>query len=76
LARGHASSQGRNYITMDDLPIVIHTVFSTASLARVRVFELLLEFKGEITTSEIVESLNISDDIARRTMTELQAIGL
>jgi len=76
LARGHALIQGRNYITMEDIPIVIKTVFSTASLERVRIFELLLEFNGILTTSEIVESLNISDDTAKRTMTELQAIGL
>jgi hypothetical protein len=76
LARGHALSQGRNNITMEDIPIIIKTVFSTASLERVRIFELLLEFEGKLTTSEIVESLNISDDTAKRTMTELQAIGL
>jgi len=76
LARGHALSQGRNYITKEDMRIVIETVFSTASMARVRIFELLLEFKGEITTSQIVQSLKISDDTARRTMTEFEAIGL
>ena len=76
LARGHALSQGRNYITTEDMKIIIETVFSTASLARVRIFELLLESEGKLTTSRIVESLNISDDTARRTMTELQAIGL
>lgn len=31
LARGHALSQGRNYFTMDDIPIVIHTALSTAT---------------------------------------------
>jgi hypothetical protein len=76
LARGHALMHGRNWITIEDMPIVIKTVFSTASLERVRIFELLLEFDGKLTTSEIVDSLNISDDTAKRTMTELQAIGL
>lgn len=76
LARGHALSQGRNWITMEDIPIVIKAVFSTASLERVRIFELLLEHEGKLTTSVIEISLNISDDTAKRTMTELQAIGL
>jgi len=76
LARGHALSQGRNYIIMEDISIIIKTVFSTASFERVRIFELLLSFNGKLTTSEIVESLNIADDTAKRTMTELQAIGL
>ncbi len=64
LARGHALSQGRNYIIMEDISIIIKTVFSTASFERVRIFELLLSFNGKLTTSEIVESLNIADDTA------------
>ena len=51
LARGHALSQGRNYITQEDIRIVIKVVFSTADMARVRIFELLLQFKGRLTTS-------------------------
>jgi hypothetical protein len=76
LARGHALSQGRNWITMEDMPILIKTVFSTASLERVRIFELLLEFRGKLTTSQIVESLRISNKTAKRTMAEFKAIGL
>ena len=45
LARGHALSQGRNYITMQDIPLVIKVVFSTASHERVRIFELLIEHR-------------------------------
>lgn len=76
LARGHALSQGRNYITMEDMSILIKTVFSTASLERVRIFELLLEAKGKLSTSQIVESLRISNKTAKRTMAEFKAIGL
>jgi hypothetical protein len=76
LARGHALSQGRNYVTMEDMPILIKTVFSTASLERVRIFELLLEFGGKLSTSQIVESLRISNKTAKRTMAEFKAIGL
>jgi hypothetical protein len=75
LARGHALSQGRNWITIEDMPILIKTVFSTASLERVRIFELLLEFRGKLTTSQIVESLRISNKTAKRTMAEFKAIG-
>jgi uncharacterized protein YifN (PemK superfamily) len=38
LARGHALSQGRKYITLDDIPIVIHTALSTASIKCCTVF--------------------------------------
>lgn len=76
LARGHALSQGRNYFTMDDIPIVIHTALSTATMERVRIFELLIANKGSLTTSQIVDFLNTTNPTARRTMTELKATGL
>ena len=69
LARGHALSQGRDYITLDDIPMLIQVVLSTCSLAR----ETNM---GSLTTSQIVESLNTSRPTALRTMTELKATGL
>jgi len=43
-------SQGRNYLTLEDMPILIKVVLSTASLERVRVFELLMAYRGKLTT--------------------------
>jgi hypothetical protein len=76
LARGHALSQGRNYITINDLSLVIQVVFSTASKERVTIFDLLLNFGGELTTKQIVDYLRTSANTAKRTMAELKAIGL
>ena len=76
LARGHALSQGRNYMTMEDIPLLINVVFSTASKERVRIFELLIEHKGRLTTSIITASLNTSNNTAKRTMAEFHALGL
>ena len=76
LARGHALSQSRNYMTMDDIPLIIKVVFSTASMERVRIFELLIEHKGRLTTSLITKSLNTSNNTAKRTMAEFHALGL
>jgi DNA-binding transcriptional ArsR family regulator len=76
LARGHALSRGRNYVTLEDIPLVIKTVLSTASIERVTIFDLLLACKGTMTTSQIADSLNISQPTALRTMTELKALGL
>ena len=76
LARGHALSQGRNYLTMEDIPLLIKVVFSTASMERVRIFELLIEHKGRLTTSIITASLNTSNNTAKRTMAEFNALGL
>lgn len=76
LARGHALSQGRNYLTLQDMPLLIKVVFSTASIERVRIFELLREYHGKLTTSQIAGSLNMSNNTAKRTMAEFMAIGL
>jgi len=76
LARGHALSKGRTYFTMDDIPIVIHTAISTASMSRVRIFELLIAREGKLTTTEIVNYLNTSPPTARDTMAELKAAEL
>jgi hypothetical protein len=76
LARGHALSRGRNHITFEDIPLIIKVVLSTASIERVTLFDLLLAYKGTMTTSEIAASLNISSPTALRTMTELKALGL
>jgi hypothetical protein len=76
LARGHALSQGRKYFTLDDIPLIIHTALSTATMERVRMFELLIANRGSLTTPEIVDFLNTTAPTARRTMTELKATGL
>jgi hypothetical protein len=76
LARGHALSQGRTFITKEDIPIVVKVVLSTASIERVTVFDLLLAHGGKLQTPVIVDSLNVSSPTALRTMTEFKAIGL
>jgi hypothetical protein len=76
LARGHALSQGRNYITIEDIPLIVKVVLSTASVERVVTFNLLLAHRGRLTTSIITESLNTTTPTALRTMTEFKALGL
>lgn len=76
LARSHALLKGRNYITSDDIPIVIKVVLSTAPIERATIFDILIAKKGSLTTSEITKSLNITVHTAHRTMTELHALGL
>jgi predicted transcriptional regulator len=76
LARGHALSQGRDYMTIDDISLIINVVLSTASTERSRIFETLLNFGGTLTTRQIMDYLDTSDKTAKRTMTELKALGL
>ena len=76
IARGHALSQGRNYITIDDIPLVIQIVLSTASKERVIIFDCLLRHNGIISTGEVEEDLNITKPTALKTMIEFYALGL
>jgi predicted transcriptional regulator len=77
LARGHALQTGRNYITIDDIPVVVKTVLSTAHVDRVATFTLLISMKdGKLSTAQIMEFLNKSKHTALKTMTEFKAIGL
>ena len=76
LARGHALLTGRNYITLEDIPIVVKTVLSTANIDKVGLLRLLIANNGRLTTREIEKSLNVSRPTALRNMVELKAIGL
>lgn len=76
LARGHALSQGRTWITIEDLPLPIKVVLSTASIDRTNIFRLLIAHKGTLTTKKITESLNTTPHTAHRIMAELKAVEL
>lgn len=76
LAKGHALLSGRNYITLDDIPMIIKTALDTASIERVSMFSLLTANNGVLTTDQILNSLKVSRPTALRTMAEFNAIGL
>jgi hypothetical protein len=76
LARGHALSQGRTWITIEDLPVPIKVVLSTASIDRTNIFRLLIANKGKLTTTVIEKSLNTTAPTAHRIMAELKAVEL
>jgi DUF2075 family protein len=76
LARGRALLEGRNYITLDDVSIVIKTALDSAQIERVSIFNLLLACGGKLTTTQILMSLRISRPTALRTMAEFHAIGM
>ena len=67
---------GRNFVTMEDIPLIIKVVLSTASIERVRILDLLLNAGGKLSTSEIEFSLNISKPTAKRTMAEFKGLGI
>lgn len=67
--------RGQNKITVDDIPMIIRIVLFTAPVDRVKIFDLLLKQNGNLSTSEIMEFLNLSRPTALRTMTELKVLG-
>ena len=76
LARGHALLTGRNHVTIEDIPLIVKVVLSTAPIERVTIFDLLLANNGRLNVNQITKFLNVSEPTARRTMTELKALGL
>ena len=76
LAKGHALLYGRNYITLEDVPITIKTALSTAQIERVSLFDLLLNHNGRLSTTEMEQYLNFSPPTIRRIMTEFKATRL
>jgi hypothetical protein len=88
IARAHAFEiHGRNYITIEDIPIVIKIALSTANRTRVSILKLMLtkirradigghlEHQKQFFTRDLVDSLNIKST-ARRAMKELQVLDV
>jgi predicted DNA-binding transcriptional regulator len=76
LAKGHALLTGRNYLTREDLPLIIRVTLSTAPIERVTIFDILLNHSGVLTVNDITASLGVSEHTARKTMLELKVLGL
>jgi hypothetical protein len=74
LARGHALIEGRNYIMMADIPLLIKVVLSTAPIGRATVFDLLLQKKGKLLSGDIRTGLQFSRPTVLRAMTELMVL--
>jgi len=80
LARGHALSQGRKYITVDDdIPLIVKVVLSgAASIERVKVLNALLEKTNNdyLDVSELAEVNKTSENTAKRVMAEFRALDI
>jgi hypothetical protein len=77
LAIGHALSQGRDSLTLKDVPIVIKVGLSTAQVRRVRILDQLLKSEnGVLTTSQICTQLGISQPAVTKTMREFDALKI
>jgi predicted transcriptional regulator len=76
LAIGHAISQGRDSINLQDIPMVIKVALSTTMAPRAKVFDLLIKNNGELSTSDITSHLKMSYPTARRILEELHFLDI
>ena len=76
LARGHAVLFGRNYITKDDLGVVIAVALSSTERERVALLKLLLENDGNIDVETFVTNAKVSENTARKEIQKMKILGL
>lgn len=76
LARGHAVLFGRNYITKEDLGVVIAVALSSAERERVALLKLLLENDGNIDVETFVTNSKVSENTARKEIQKMKILGL
>lgn len=76
LARGHALISGRKNIDKSDLKLILNLAFDSAPLSRARLFRLLTENDGVLSTDKIMELINCSRPTALKEMEILKILGL
>jgi len=76
LARGHALACGRNQINKDDLKLIIEIAFDSTITTRSRLFRNLIEYDGEMKTSEVESILRCSTPTAHKEMETLRVLGV
>lgn len=76
LAKGHAIINGRRFLRSEDLEIVRAVAFSSMPHDRVEFLKLLGKHEGKLTTSQIQNELNCSDETARKTMNVFKILGI
>ncbi|MFH0752085.1 MAG: hypothetical protein V1914_00645, partial [archaeon] len=75
-ARGHALINGREHLTEEDLEFVRAVCFSSMPLDRQKFLNLLIKYKGRMTTEQIEKELNCHNTTATRTMNLFETLGL
>lgn len=77
LAKGHAVLCGRNYVTDDDLQVVIDVALSSAPRDRTELLRLLIQNNGKLTTKQVQNRLKLkTNDTALKKMAQLELLGL
>lgn len=76
LARGHALLCGRNYISEEDMWVVIEVALSSAPYNRIKFVNALLEADREMSTSDVEEAINCSNPTALKEIETMRVLGV
>jgi hypothetical protein len=76
LARAHALVCGRRQLDNGDLWPVLEITFDSAPPTRAKIFRLLIERGGTLSTSDVVDLLRCSPPTARKEMEALSVLGV
>ena len=76
LARGHALVCGRETLSIDDLIVVAKTALDSAPPNRAKIFRLLLESNGVLSTNKVMEKLKCSRPTALKEMEQLVILDI
>jgi len=76
LARGHALVCRRNFLSLEDMPIIARVSIDSAPPKRSKIFKHLIKNGGSLDTSEIMKILKVSRPIALKSMKELIILGV
>lgn len=75
-AKGHALINGRKFLQKEDLEIVKFVCYSSMPHDRSEFLKLLAKHEGKLTTKQIENELNCSQDTALRTMKIFEILGI
>lgn len=75
-ARGHAVACGREAITIDDLTYVAKVTIDSAPPNRAKIFKLLLENDGVLSTKKAMDKLKCSRPTALKEMQQLVVLAI
>lgn len=76
LAKGHALISGRKFLRSEDLEVVRAVAFSSMPHDRSEFLKILAKHEGKLTTQNIQQELNCSDETARKTMQLFKILGV
>jgi hypothetical protein len=76
LARAHALICGRRQLADEDLWPVLEITFDSAPPSRAKIFRLLIEKGGRLSTSDVENLLRCSAPTARKEMEALSVLGV